>query len=131
MQSIAKGLPHSATPLPSPFVCSRRHNKRVVHWRPNRSLACNSYTTSQEWREANPSFDEVELDEQYYESLGITADELAEQLSFLASDTDPEGEDLTPESLSQAQAGTSSFLLDEELDAEAWGLKASSLHLCL
>ncbi|KAL0054565.1 hypothetical protein WJX82_011065 [Trebouxia sp. C0006] len=83
--------------------------------------------SAQDWKQANPNFDEIQLDEEYYQSLGISEDELADQLSFLASDTDPEGQDFSSDQSSQAQASTSSFLMDEELDTDAWGPKAVTL----
>ena len=101
-------------------ACSWRSHERPVGVVPRRGSTRKSYSASQEWRQANPTFDEVQLDEEYYADLGISADELADQLSFLASDTDPEGEDLTPDSLLQSQEG-SSFLLDEEMNVDAWG----------
>ena len=107
--------------------CSRLDRGRFSTWHRSRLNASGSYTSTQEWREANPGFDEVQLDEEYYESLGITADELTDQLSFLASDTDPEGYDMSPEQLAQAQTGSASFLLDEDMDTDAWGPKVCAV----
>ena len=83
----------------------------------------NSYTTSQEWQRANPEFDEIQLDEDYYQSLGLTEEELADQLGFSASDADPLGQDFGPES---NQLDVGSFLMDEDRNEATWGPQVRS-----
>lgn len=95
-------------------------NTRHVHVCSQRP-AQSSYTSSQEWKSANPGFDEIELDEEYYQSLGISEEELADQLAFLANDADPMGEDLGPEGLDKQQLGASSYLMDEDMNEATWG----------
>lgn len=87
----------------------------------NQTPAHTSYTASQDWKSENPSFDDIELDDDYYRSLGISEEELADQLSFLASDADPMGEDLGPEGLESQQLGASSYLMDEDMNESTWG----------
>lgn len=89
-----------------------------------------SYTSTSAWKQDNPSFDEIELNEEYYRSLGISPEELADQLSFRASDTDPEGQDIGLEG--PVDGENPSFLHDQDLDTEAWGPEvhfATKLHL--
>lgn len=83
-----------------------------------------SYTSTTEWQKENPHFDDLELNDEYYDSLGIGPEELAEQLSFSASDTDPEGQDLGVNSPSEE--GKPSFLLDQDMDQDTWGPEVSS-----
>ena len=90
---------------------------RVHSQRPAQS----SYTASQEWKSSNPGFDDIELDEDYYQSLGISEEELADQLAFLANDADPMGEDIGPEVLDKEQLGASSYLMDEDMNEATWG----------
>ena len=118
----------ASTALHRASSCPRQKTFRFCTWQLRSYKGTGRYTGAQDWKQSNPSFDEIELDEEYYQSLGITEDELADQLSFLASDTDPEGQDLSSEQLSQASASTSSFLMDEEMDADAWGPKVSAIH---
>lgn len=89
------------------------------------------YTASQDWKSANPDFDDIELDEDYYRSLGISEEELADQLAFLASDADPLGEELSPEGLGNQQQGASSYLMDEDMNETTWGPQVNCSHsLC-
>ena len=101
-----------------------------------RDYAHSSYRTDSEWKLANPDFDELELNEDYYESLGISADELADQLGFSASDADPMGVDLGAEDLTGNQLDAGLFLNDEDMSESAWGpqvrsLRQSGQHLTL
>jgi hypothetical protein len=118
----------ASTALHRAFSCPRQKTFRLCTWQLKSYGDSGKYSGAQDWKQANPNFDEIELDEEYYQSLGITEDELADQLSFLASDTDPEGQDLSSDQLSQAQASTSSFLMDEEMDTDAWGPKVSAVN---
>lgn len=87
----------------------------------SQTSARSSYTASQDWKRENPDFDDIELNEDYYRSLGISEEELADQLSFLASDADPMGADLGPEDLESQQLGASSYLMDEDMNETTWG----------
>ena len=87
----------------------------------SQASAHSSYTASQDWKSENPGFDDIELDEDYYRSLGISEEELADQFAFLASDADPMGEDLGPEGLEDQQLGASSYLMDEDMNDSTWG----------
>ena len=91
--------------------------------RPARHIT-RSYTSTTEWQKENPHFDDLELNDEYYDSLGIGPEELAEQLSFSASDSDPEGQDLGVNSPSEE--GKPSFLLDQDMDTDTWGPEVSS-----
>ncbi|MCJ1368642.1 hypothetical protein MMC16_007787 [Acarospora aff. strigata] len=107
-----------------------KHVKKARHVRAcNQPSANSGYTASQEWKDANPGFDEIELDEDYYQSLGISKEELADQLAFLASDADPMGEDLGPEGLDNQQLGASSYLMDEDMSEATWGPQVIGYHL--
>ena len=89
-----------------------------------------SYTATPDWKKANPSFDDIELNEEYYNELGISPEELADQLSFRATDSDPEGQDIGLEG--PVDGENPSFLHDQEFDLEAWGpevCKHIFLHL--
>ena len=96
----------------------------------NQRSAQSSYTASQDWKSANPGFDDIELDEDYYQSLGISEEELADQLAFLANDADPMGEDVGPEGLDKQQMGASSYLMDEGMNEATWGPQVELYHLC-
>ena len=104
-----------------------KHTRKARHVRVyNQRPAQSSYTASQEWKSANPGFDDIELDEDYYQSLGISEEELADQLSFLANDADPLGEDLGPEGLDKQHLGASSYLMDEGMNEATWGPQVES-----
>lgn len=118
----------ASTALHRASSCPRQKTSRFCTWQLRSYEDSGRYTGAQDWRQANPNFDEIQLDEEYYQSLGFTEDELADQLSFLASDADPEGQDLSSEQLSQTSASTSSFLMDEEMDTDAWGPKVSTVN---
>lgn len=126
MLAVSSCAVRASTALHRASSCPRQKTFRFCTWQLRSHEDSGRYTGTQDWKQANPTFDEIELDEEYYQSLGITEDELADQLSFLASDTDPEGQDLSSE-LSQASASRSSFLMDEEMDTDAWGPKVSAI----
>ena len=112
-----------------------KHSRNVRRTHPSeRSAARNSYTASQEWRQANPEFDEIQLDENYYQSLGLSAEELADQLGFSASDADPLGQDFGPEGPADGQLDAGSFLMDEDRNEATWGpqvrLTCNSIPKC-
>lgn len=109
-----------------------KHAKNARHMRVyNQKPAQSSFTASQEWKSANPGFDEIELDEDYYRSLGISEEELADQLAFLANDADPMGEDVAPEGLGKQQLGASSYLMDEDINEATWGPQVELYRLAL
>jgi len=126
MLAISSCAYRASTALHRASSCPRQKTFRLCTWQLRSYGDSGRYTGAQDWKQANPNFDEIELDEEYYQSLGITEDELADQLSFLASDTDPEGQDFSSDQFSQAQASTSSFLMDEEMDTDSWGPKVST-----
>ena len=107
LQAVQHGVQHDRT----------ASHVRVFSQRPAKS----SFTASQEWKSANPGFDDIELDEDYYQSLGISEEELADQLAFLANDADPMGEDLAPEGSDKQQLGASSYLMDDDMNEATWG----------
>lgn len=82
-----------------------------------------SYTSSAEWQKANPSFDDIDLNDEYYNSLGISPEELADQLSFQASDADPDGQDIGVDG--PLGEGTPAFLHDQDLETDIWGPEVS------
>lgn len=106
-----------------------KHARSARHGRVyNQKPAHSSYTASQDWKIANPDFDDIELDEDYYRSLGISGEELADQLAFLANDADPMGEELGPEGLDNQQLGASSYLMDEDMNETTWGPQVNCPH---
>ena len=127
MLAISTCSYRASTGLQRSSSCPRPKTFRLCTWQLRSYGGSGKYTGAQDWKQANPNFDEIQLDEEYYQSLGISEDELADQLSFLASDTDPEGQDLSSE-ISQASASASSFLMDEEMDTDAWGPKVSAIN---
>ena len=131
MLAISSCAYRASTALHRASCCPRQTTFRLCTWQLRSYGDAGRHSGAQDWEQANPNFDEIELDEEYYQSLGISEDELADQLSFLASDTDPEGQDFSSDQFSQAQASTSSFLMDEEMDTDAWGPKVSATKLRL
>ena len=104
--------------LCGPFI-SNPHRRRSLPAATRARERSQSYTSTSTWKQDNPSFDEIELNEEYYRSLGISPEELADQLSFRASDTDPEGQDIGLEG--PVDGENPSFLHDQDLDTEPWG----------
>lgn len=107
---------------------ARSHRKPQLRAGPRAAKLCaHSYTSSAEWQKENPSFDDIVLNDEYYASLGISPEELADQLSFQADDVDPEGQDIGMDG--PVGEGSPSFLHDQDLDIDVWGPEVRQAHL--
>lgn len=90
----------------------------------------------------NPDFDDLELNDEYYRDMGMTKEDIEDQMAFKASDIDPmvrrcriapwsimsttQGEDLSLDSLFKTRKGLPRHLMDQTEEAEkpGWGPEA-------
>ena len=74
-----------------------------------------------EWKAENPDFDDVVLDDEFFEAAGLNREEIMKEITSTIADADPEGMALTPEMFSQLSSSNPSKVREQAADLEIWG----------